>query len=191
MSEIARESGLKVIAESFAMATVVGALIVWSMFAQPYRSVDCCTEPAGVSKPFWSNFYEMDFARRWDGTCRGWDRTTNLLYVLGDGAIYYAYVMVAWAMIRLHPTPARVPLAGFAVTLAAAIFVTCAFDHLLGAIGHFRPMYRLIGLFKIVEGVTAAVGSVAIVFATAMAFSQLRMYRAKVAAKEVELGLAP
>ena len=99
------------------------------------------------------------YARRWDGTCGGWNQGVCMEFVISESIIYVSYIMIGTAIWAFYPLKERYRynhLAGLAVSL---IFISCGGTHLLNAYSIFHPAYDHMAIFNIITACISAVGA--------------------------------
>lgn len=82
--------------------------------------------------------FSTDFAARADGSCTGWTLTLAIVHGIGETLVWGAYVMIPLLLLRARVVVLN-PLSYF---FALFIFV-CGFDHLLGGLTDFVPVYNV------------------------------------------------
>ena len=134
-----------------------------------------------------SGLFRDNFARRADGGCSGWTPDVLALHLIGDLLTWTAYILIAVAMVRLHPIMRRVPSSRITVPLIVLIFSTCGATHLFHAFAAFRPVYVATGTFKLFAGLVGTVGACFIAHNLVTAFALVTLERERLQSKLAEL----
>ena len=165
---------LWVIAESSIYAWLGIAAAWWSL-------------PAGFLEPGGGGPYS--FARRWDGTCGGWDHSLVLLHTVGNVLTFWAYVILCMAVVRLHPIMRRIPSSKITVPAVSLVFLSCGMTHALAAYTNFNPIYVFDGWFRLAAGIIGIAGAVFVCHNLICAFGMVVKDRKRLA--ELERRLSP
>lgn len=161
---------VKITLEAFIYSSFVIGLIIWYL-------------PEGYIN---ENKYDS-FARRWDGTCTGWSKYESTKHIIGGLFHWYAYILAAVVMARLHPVVSTVRSAKIALVLIVLFFIGCGGSHLYDVTTIFYPAYNYSGWFLIINGIISYLGAVFIAISLIDAFSQVKEKRKKIEKMEQSL----
>ncbi|TXC76203.1 hypothetical protein [Luteibaculum oceani] len=102
---------------------------------------------------FFSKLFSTEsWPPRW--RCGDWTAFEGWVQIISDLFIWLAYFLIPVVLvliIRNRPSFRFTPL----VWLFAAFIVSCGLTHLMDAIVFWHPMYRLMGLLKLVTAITS------------------------------------
>ena len=147
-------------------AVVIGGLLFATLFIHP-------TLESG-----W--FLSPDFAARQGGGCAGWSPGVFWLHTINDLGTWWAYIVIAFALLRNHPILKNFPVATVAIYLAVAFFIGCGGKHLLDAYTNFRPIYWVSGFYGTYNLVASMFGGLFIAVALDQAFYEVRRRQATI-----------
>jgi len=82
-----------------------------------------------------------EFARRWDGSCHGWNKELATANVIGSLKHWVAYCVMAFVVAVRHPIIKRDWVSHVTVYLTAAFIFGCGITHLIDAYTVFNPVY--------------------------------------------------
>ena len=131
-----------------------------------------------------------DFASRYIGECAGWTehRFTFWQHTINDLVTWWAYLVIAFALLRNHPIMRGVVAAKLAIYAAIAFFIGCGGKHLLDAYVSFNPLYQLSGWYGTYNATASLIGGAAIATALDVAFNEVRQQQSRL--EELERKLA-
>ena len=134
--------------------TLYSLALIWCAFMVAWV---CGGFSPGWSRPetpdgYLARLFAVDFARKIDGTCSGWTRGQAIIHAIGDLLHFWAYLNVSLMMMRLHPKEKTVKYAKQAIWLSAAFIAGCGMVHLVDAFCVFVPVYRFLGMLKVING---------------------------------------
>ncbi len=97
-------------------------------------------------------FDTAGFPPRWQ--CGDWDAVLGWLHILSDIGIFVAYaaipVMLLFFVLRRRDVPLRLVF-----WLFAAFILSCGLTHAMDAVMFYHPMYRVLGLMKLVTAIVS------------------------------------
>lgn len=157
-------------------AVGIGTAVAWSVAALGFLRL----WHIGAFSP---SYEAHGFARRWPGecTCAGWDIPLALGHVVADLGQWWAYVVIAVVVHRLHPVPSSIKTARASVFFTSAFFVMCGFGHGFQAYTVFDPAYDLELAVDIVTLGFAAPGCLLIASSLVTAFHESEKRRRELA----------
>ncbi len=123
----------------------------------------CCPAPVHNAQGggFWAKLFDTaDFPPRW--RCGNWDTALGVLHITADIAIWLCYVAIPVALIYFMRRRSDLPFKGIFL-LFGAFIISCGTTHLLEAIMFYQPMYRLLGLVKLITAVVSFATVVALI----------------------------
>ena len=92
-------------------------------------------------------FDTSDFPARWN--CGNWDTFHGYLHIFSDIAVWAAYTAIPIALIYFCGIKRREILFTRIVLLFALFIVACGMTHLIEALIFYQPVYRFLGLMKL------------------------------------------
>lgn len=111
-------------------------------------------EPRG----FWLLFDAGDFPPRWH--CGNWSEALGWTHIIADILIFIAYAAIPASLFFFIRRRPDVPLR-FVFWLFISFILSCGLTHLVDAVMFYHPMYRFLGVMKVI---TAAVSLLTVVF---------------------------
>lgn len=96
-----------------------------------------------------------EFASRWDGGCNGWTRDRAWLCLLEESLHFLAYNLIAFSVLYQHPIIRDVPQSRLTMGLMFGFILGCGFGHLLDAYAVVHPIYDVVLLFDLVNGLVS------------------------------------
>lgn len=106
-----------------------------------------------------------------------WELDLVWPYVAGEIGTFIAYLVIAYALVRMERKVKITKVIGHTFWLFASFIFVCGIDHLIGALAIWFPEYRIIVNFKVV---------LMIVSLTSMAFFLAVSKELTAAAEKVE-----
>lgn len=137
----------------------------------------------------WNQQNASSFARRWDGTCAGWDRAMAVEYIIVELWHWWGYCTIAFVLLRLHPVIKSVWSAKLTLTLMFLFILGCGVGHLLEAYSVLHPIYRHLIYYKWVNASVGYAAAVFIAISLVLTFSKISKARAKLESVLQEKGL--
>ena len=158
--------------------TLIGVLVCWLCL------------PTGWYNPMktgGSGLFGADFARRWDGGCRGWTRGLATVHIVGDLMHWWAYTTASFILLRLHPIMDKIKGSRMAVYTMCLFIFGCGITHLWDAYASIYPVYRAFGWLKICNGMVSIAGAVLIAYTLVQVFAVVTAKRKRLEALEATL----
>ena len=98
-------------------------------------------------------FDTSDFPARWN--CGRWDAPHGYLHIFSDLAVWAAYLAIPITLIYFCGKKRREILFTRIVLLFAFFIVACGMTHLVEALIFYHPVYRFLGILKLVTAVVS------------------------------------
>lgn len=105
-------------------------------------------------------FESRGFPARW--TCGSWPEYLGWLHIAADVAIFFAYFAIPVSLFLLLARRRDVPMRAI-VWLFIAFILSCGCTHLVDAAMFYQPMYRFLGLMKVVTAIVSLATVVALI----------------------------
>jgi hypothetical protein len=143
-------------------ATLIAAVFYIALPYEVYDQVWRGTQTEGL--------FRDTFARRYNGGCSGWTYELTLASTVTEVVSWYAYMIIAFVLIRLHPIHVKMRGSKFTVLMIFWLFILCGMTHLLTAYTNLHPTYNLLIFIKAVNAAVSLAAGMRIAWALIHAF---------------------